>query len=560
MTGRHGRWNAQRLVWAAVMSHGGRLRRPRPRRRIRWSGNIGLVRRDDTGHRCRRHRTGFELCQCGAVHGCRHLHPEHRLRMSTFAPLVESWNGSSWSLGPQAPVPPGDGGGLFDVSCVNGADCWAVGAVLGVAGNGNPSATLIENWNGSSWSIVPSPTPTGPDVQGAVLQGVQLRRPRPAASPSASRPTTRGPTSTPSSSSGTDAAWTLVPAADTGQAFEQLSGVTCVAAADCWAVGNAGPVQQNPNFLPIFPGAVGDQGLIEHWDGSSWSVVPSATEPSPNGGFLYGVTCVDAADCWASGATTDTSGMASGLLLQHWNGSQLDRRRRAPFRTRRPEASSAASPASARCSAGRSVLWDRSAAGGGGNFRRRRSSRTGTAPPGRSSRARTWPRSASWTPSPACGRWRASPPGARPRGQQENDPGLRTLVEQMTFPPASSQGLALSARDGGVFTYGTAQFVGSMGGTRLNAPVVGIADDAGRRGLLAGGSRRRRLQLRRRAVLRIDGWTTTQCTGRRHRQYPRRSGVLAGRRRTVACSASGTPGSSAPWVAGHSMRRLSDGG
>ena len=42
---------------------------------------------------------------------------------STFSPLVESWDGSSWTLGPQAPVPSGDGGGLFAVSCVNGADC-----------------------------------------------------------------------------------------------------------------------------------------------------------------------------------------------------------------------------------------------------------------------------------------------------------------------------------------------------------------------------------------------------------------------------------------------------
>ena len=33
----------------------------------------------------------------------------------------------------------------------------------------------------------------------------------------------------------------------------------------------------------------------------------------------------------------------------------------------------------------------------------------------------------------------------------------------------------LSARDGGVFAYGTAQFAGSMGGQRLNAPVVGMA-------------------------------------------------------------------------------------
>ncbi len=56
-----------------------------------------------------------------------------------------------------------------------------------------------------------------------------------------------------------------------------------------------------------------------------------------------------------------------------------------------------------------------------------------------------------------------------------NDPGLRAYVEQMTFPPASSQGTVLAARDGGVFAYGTAPFEGSMGGRHLNAPIVGVA-------------------------------------------------------------------------------------
>ena len=55
------------------------------------------------------------------------------------------------------------------------------------------------------------------------------------------------------------------------------------------------------------------------------------------------------------------------------------------------------------------------------------------------------------------------------------DPGLRAFVEQLTFPPSSSQGTVLAARDGGVFTYGTAPFEGSMGGQHLNAPIVGVA-------------------------------------------------------------------------------------
>src|SRR6202044_3129507 len=65
--------------------------------------------------------------------------------------------------------------------------------------------------------------------------------------------------------------------------------------------------------------------------------------------------------------------------------------------------------------------------------------------------------------------------GSAATEQSDNDPGLRTFVEQMTLPPASNQGIVLSAQDGGVFNYGTTPFVGSMGGRPLNAPVVGVA-------------------------------------------------------------------------------------
>ena len=120
--------------------------------------------------------------------------------------------------------------------------------------------------------------------------------------------------------------WTIVPGAATGQAFDQLTAVQCLSATNCWAIGNAGPVQQDSSFLPIFPGAVGDQGLIEHWDGSAWSVVPSVTEPAPNGGYLSGLACTSANNCWASGATTGATGTQAGILMEHWDGSILGRR------------------------------------------------------------------------------------------------------------------------------------------------------------------------------------------------------------------------------------------
>ncbi len=54
-----------------------------------------------------------------------------------------------------------------------------------------------------------------------------------------------------------------------------------------------------------------------------------------------------------------------------------------------------------------------------------------------------------------------------------------TTADQYTYatsaPSTLSQGYWEVAKDGGVFSFGTAHFYGSMGGTHLNQPVVGIA-------------------------------------------------------------------------------------
>ncbi len=396
----------------------------------------------------------------------------------TYAPVVETWNGASWTLAAQPPLPPGDGGGFFDLSCVNGSDCWAVGTVLNEAGgNGNPIGTLIENWNGANWSIVPSPNPTGAGVVGAILQSVSCT--------SSSNCVAVGYATDGNGENLNDVieqwngtAWTIYPGGATGQPYDQLTNVQCLAADDCWAVGNAGPTQQNPNFLPIFPGnAPGDQGLIEHWDGTAWSVVPSVAEPGPNGGYLNGLSCVDADDCWASGATTDDTGAASGILMQHWDGSSwTDMSATVPA----PNASAGAIVSSISCLSA-AQCWAVGASGsfgggGGGNFQPKSfienwNGSSWSIDPSPDVAALSFLNAISCVPAVGC-----LAGGSSATEVQQNDPGLRAFVEQMTFPPASSQGIVLAAKDGGVFNYGTGQFVGSMAGRHLNAPVVGIAE------------------------------------------------------------------------------------
>ena len=81
-------------------------------------------------------------------------------------------------------------------------------------------------------------------------------------------------------------------------------------------------------------------------------------------------------------------------------------------------------------------------------------------------------------------------------------------------PTPDGKGYWLAAADGGIFSFGDAEFYGSMGGMSLNAPVVGIAADARWQGLLARRGRRRSLLVRRCAVRGFDGRELAECSDR----------------------------------------------
>jgi hypothetical protein len=81
---------------------------------------------------------------------------------TTTRTLVESWNGTSWTLVPSPN--PGTDDHLLSVSCISAAACTAAGSYETSTG----IVTLIESWNGTSWTRVPSPHPGA----GSELHGV----------------------------------------------------------------------------------------------------------------------------------------------------------------------------------------------------------------------------------------------------------------------------------------------------------------------------------------------------------------------------------------------------
>jgi hypothetical protein len=203
--------------------------------------------------------------------------------------LIEHWDGSRWSIVP-SPLPSAGPSALFDVVALSRKDAWAVGTMSSGATSG-----LTMHWNGTTWTVVPSPNrPTG----NTFISSVSAVR-------------SNDVWAVGSGSDG-DAfvihwdglAWSIVPTPATGATSTLLSGVTAVSLTNVWAVGS---LRQGNRF----------ETLTEHWDGSAWTIVPS-----PNGSGLdsqlRGVDARSAGDIWTVGTTG--VGSTQNALVEHWDG------------------------------------------------------------------------------------------------------------------------------------------------------------------------------------------------------------------------------------------------
>ena len=213
-------------------------------------------------------------------------------------PLVERWNGTKWSLAVTPPPGPGDSL-LSGVSCPAAKDCVAVGHVF-VDGT---SQALVESWNGSAWVIDPSPDPSFGDT---MLFGVSCPAKNACTAVGTNNATGAAQTLVETFAGGP---WAIQPSADEGPTANMLQGVSCSSAATCTAVGdfvnNVGKPTQAVNTL------------IERWNGSSWTLVPS-TNPTSGGDGLDSVSCPDAQHCVAAGSAFD--GSTHSDLAETWSG------------------------------------------------------------------------------------------------------------------------------------------------------------------------------------------------------------------------------------------------
>jgi hypothetical protein len=212
--------------------------------------------------------------------------------------LVENWNGSAWSIVSSPSPVPGPPNVLYGMACASARECWSAGAAQG-------TTSLTERWNGKKWSAVTTPNSAESILYGDTCAGTSAClavgfahngqaiaqqwngttwTTAPAAQPSGATSAELGAVSCTGADacvsvgsyyvSSTDISQTLaegwngttwaietMPALNSGfgDGNIELTGVSCLTASNCWAVGFWDP---GTGFTP----------LIEQWNGTGWSV------------------------------------------------------------------------------------------------------------------------------------------------------------------------------------------------------------------------------------------------------------------------------------------------
>jgi hypothetical protein len=207
-------------------------------------------------------------------------------------PVAYHWNGSAWSL--TATPSLGVNGSLTAVSAISASDAWAVGFTTQSGYHG--TLALYEHWNGSTWSVVAGP--------GSGLNAV--------ADLSASNAWAVGTGGVVDQWNGT--AWNSVTVpvpnpSDT--AGDNLTAITAISASDIWAVGEF----TNTSFT--------NSAYALHYNGTAWTVtiLPQPNVSGPSSPVLHGVTAVASNNVWAVGENEEVPGLGITTLIEHWNGS-----------------------------------------------------------------------------------------------------------------------------------------------------------------------------------------------------------------------------------------------
>ena len=211
-----------------------------------------------------------------------------------------SLNGTGWQVVPSVSLGPQDNV-LASVSAASATDVWAVGTYL--PSKTGPLATLGHHFDGTAWTAFPLPNV---GVQQNVLLSVSMPAPGKAWAVGYFESGSFVQSTLIEHFSG--GTWSVVPSPNPSSQHNILYGVAAISDTDVWAVG----AQQDSSGVW--------HTLTEHWDGSSWSVVP-AVDAGSSGNHFYAVKANASNDVYAVGQSAG-AGFPNTALIEHWDGKR----------------------------------------------------------------------------------------------------------------------------------------------------------------------------------------------------------------------------------------------
>ena len=228
--------------------------------------------------------------------------------LSGVATLATSWDGHSWALQPEARAVSGIQSQIW---CSSANFCLAVGTRAPYRDYQllKDISTLSEQWDGKRWAVVPTPSPKGTLNE---LTGLScLTASDCIAIGSSSRVVFTRPTPLVELWDGRRWAQGRPPAGALA-----LSGISCTASG-CIVVGQT---------------TVDNQACLEHqqcgsaawaWGNGTWRALPSPFVPAGTAANLRAVSCTTTSHCEAVGS--NDHGDAQGFLGEVWDGSSWRR-------------------------------------------------------------------------------------------------------------------------------------------------------------------------------------------------------------------------------------------
>jgi hypothetical protein len=216
----------------------------------------------------------------------------------TVKTLIVVWKGHGWRR-VRSPSPArSNDSELLAVAAQSARNAWAVGYAHAHQGqSARRWVPLTEHWDGTKWTMVPSPAPSGAGCGNDRLFGVTTSRAGTWAVGIACH--------APLVLQLKGGRWRQLPTPPAGT-LARLDSVTATSTTNAWAVGSA----------------VG-RTLILHWNGTTWALAKSPSPAGATSAVLAGVSAVSGSAAFAVGQANYPHHVIK-LVIERWTGTRWE--------------------------------------------------------------------------------------------------------------------------------------------------------------------------------------------------------------------------------------------